>query len=334
MTPPAYNPGSASTYAYRITQPLVTLRYFRTFFFPNHLTADTDFAPINSLLQDGSWLGFLFVFVMIAAAVWTSRKRKWRPTAFGLWWFLIALIPTAAYPLAEVENDHRMFFPFVGLVLAVCWPVGQWVMGLPLKSWMRVAAGAAGALVLCACAWGTVQRNEVWRTEESLWHDVTVKSPKNGRGLMNYGLTLMARGDLTGARESFNKAAEYTPNYYFLEINQGIVNGALHDDVAAEQHFNRAIALAPLEAGPRYFYGRWLNEKNRWPDADEQLQLAIRANPDYIDARHLRMEGAFSRGDWPAVLQEADATLQRFPSDAAAANYRERALASSKSTGS
>ena len=39
---------------------------------------------------------------------------------FGLLWFVIALAPTSSFiPLAEVMNDHRMYFPYVGLVLAV-----------------------------------------------------------------------------------------------------------------------------------------------------------------------------------------------------------------------
>ena len=331
MTPPGFNPGSASAYAYRITQPLVALRYFRTLFIPNRLSADSDFAAISSVFADDAWVGFLFVFAVITAAVWTSRKREWRPTAFGLWWFLLALIPTAVFPLAEVENDHRMFFPFVGLVLAICWPIGQWVISHPPQGWRRVATTAAAGLVLCGYAWGTVQRNEVWRSDESLWRDVSIKSPKNGRGLMNYGLALMARGEYTGARDLYNRAAAYTPNYSTLEINRGIVNGALHDDTAAEQHFNRAIMLAPGQADPHYFFARWLDEKNRWPEAAEQLGLAIAANPDFMPARYLRMQSALSRGDWPTVILEAEATLQRFPSDAAAVNYRARALASSQS---
>jgi tetratricopeptide (TPR) repeat protein len=149
---------------------------------------------------------------------------------------------------------------------------------------------------------------------------------------MNYGLALMARGDYVGARDLYNRAAVYTPNYSFLEINQGIVNGALHDDVAAEQHFNRAIALAPAQADPHYFFARWLDGKSRWLEAMEQLRLAIAANPDYMQARYLRMESALNRGDWPTVIEEAEATLQRFPSDATAASYRARALSSSHST--
>src|SRR2546425_89496 len=331
MTPPTFNAGSYSAYAYRLTQPLVALRYFRTFFIPDHLTADSDFAPVSSIVQDEAWLGFVFVIAVFIAAIWTSRKREWRPVAFGLWWFLIALIPTAVFPLAEVENDHRMFFPFVGLTFAVSCAAGRWIIRRAPHGWFRAATAAAGIVVLSACAWGTRQRNDVWHTDESLWYDVTVKSPKNGRGLMNYGLTQMEKGDYLRARDYFNRALPYTPNYYLLYVNLGIVNGALHDDIAAEQHFNRAIQLAPNQAEPRYFFARWLDGKYRWPEAMEQLEMAIAQNPDYMPARYLRMESSFNRGDWTTVVAEAEATLQRFPSDTRAADYRSRALSPSRS---
>jgi protein O-mannosyl-transferase len=77
--------------------------------------------------------------------------------------------------------------------------------------------------VLAGFAWGSWERNKVWRTEESLWYDVTVKSPRNGRGLMNYGLTLMAKDDYPRALGYFQRPAIYTPNYYVLEVNLGIV---------------------------------------------------------------------------------------------------------------
>jgi tetratricopeptide (TPR) repeat protein len=33
--------------------------------------------------------------------------------------FLIALLPTSLFPLAEVMNDHRTFLPYVGLIIAM-----------------------------------------------------------------------------------------------------------------------------------------------------------------------------------------------------------------------
>src|SRR5260370_40792175 len=108
------------------------------------------------------------------------------------------------------------------------------------------------------------------------------------------------------------------------------MKGAI-DDVAAEQHFTRAIALAAAQAEPHYFFARWLDGKYRWPEGMEQLRLAIAANPDYMPARYLRMESAFNRGDWTTVIQEAEATLQRFPCDATAPSYRAPASAPNRS---
>ena len=59
--------------------------------------------------------------------------------------------------------------------------------------------------------------------------------------------------------------------------------------------------------------------------------MAIAQNPDYMPARYLRMESSFNRGDWTTVVAEAEATLQRFPSDTRAADYRSRALSPSRS---
>jgi len=38
---------------------------------------------------------------------------------FGLLWYLIALLPTSLFPLAEVMNDHRTFLPYIGFVIAL-----------------------------------------------------------------------------------------------------------------------------------------------------------------------------------------------------------------------
>src|SRR6516165_1487756 len=59
LTPPVA--GIESGYSYRITQPLVALRYFRTFFIPNHLTADSDFDELSSVFEPAALLGFVFV---------------------------------------------------------------------------------------------------------------------------------------------------------------------------------------------------------------------------------------------------------------------------------
>src|SRR5207247_5453745 len=113
--------------------------------------------------------------------------------------------------------------------------------------------------VLGAHGDGTRQRNRVWHTEESLWRDVTGKSPENGRGLMNYGLIQMERGDLRTAEEYFDRALRYTPRYAYLHVNLGVIKGARGDQEGAEQHFREARQSAPDDPARHLYYGRWLH---------------------------------------------------------------------------
>ena len=121
MTPKTFAPSTISTYSYVITQPFVLLRYFGSFFLPMRLNVDTDLQPFSSFDLEAI-LGFLFIAALLLAAFIASRRRSLKPIAFGLLWFLITSIPTSVYRLSEVENDHRMYLPFVGLVLSATGP--------------------------------------------------------------------------------------------------------------------------------------------------------------------------------------------------------------------
>jgi tetratricopeptide (TPR) repeat protein len=322
MTPATMNPGATSAYAYRITQPFVLFRYFRTFFIPVGLNADTGRIPFSSIFQDDALLGILFLAGLIALTVLTTRRRETRPIAFGLYWFLLASFPTSIFPLAEVDNDHRMFFPFVGLAMSACWAAALWTYRRPVP---RAVVASACALALAGCAYGTWRRNEIWRSDESLWNDVAVKSPNNGRGLMNYGLARMAKGDYTVALDYFHRAEVAAPNYYILEINLGVANGAIHNNAEAEKHFLRAIQLAPAEAEPRFYFAEWLRANVRLPEAAQNLRIAVRQNPTHIDSQYLLMQVDADLLDADDLRATAQRTLARFPRDSVAAAWLPRA---------
>ncbi len=296
MTPATFAPGIISAHDYIVTQPWVALHYFLMFFAPVALTADTDQTAFPTLFCVEGMAGVAFLLALIAAIYATAKRPNLRPVAFGLAWFLLGLIPTAVYRLSELENDHRMFLPFVGLALAVSWAGALAIRAAPVKN-RRQAIWAAAAIILAACAWGTHERNAVWRDEESLWRDVTIKSPRNGRGLMNYGLTLMPKGQTAAALDYFERALQYTPNYFILEINLGIANGDLHRDAEAEAHFRRAMQLAPTDAQPNFYYGRWLMTQGRVSEAVTQFQTAMIRNRDYLDPRYALMQAYCGCGD-------------------------------------
>lgn len=323
MTPRSYAPTSISGFSYRITQPFVLLRYFGSLFLPVHLNVDTDLPAFDRVSSDVLW-GFLFLMVMIAAVVVCARRVALRPIAFGLIWFLIASFPTSFYVLSEVENDHRMFLPFVGLMLAIVWAAWLAVVQLAtrrqdLPVWKM--ATACTVVLLCAYGYGTWQRNKVWHDEDSLWLDDVQKSPRNGRGLMIYGLSQMGHGNYPVALAYFDRATTYTPNYPSLEINLGVVNGVMSRSRDAELHFQRAIALAPSDDQTHFFYGRWLHAQMRLQEALQQLGEAVRLNPARMAQREELMQTLAISGDSVAARAAADAILAMNPGDVQAQAY-------------
>jgi uncharacterized protein (TIGR02996 family) len=332
MNAATYNPGG-SPYSYRISQPAVLLSYFRRFFLPVDLSADTDRKPYTSIFDENALYGFVFLLLMVAVIFWCRKRRDTRPVSFGLYWFLVTCLPTSWVALAEIENDHRLFFPFVGLAMAVCWAAALRIYNHPLPR--NVIVGAC-TLLLAVSAWGAHERNKVWHTEETLWYDVTLKSPTNGRGLMNYGLSQMSQGRYQTALDYFNRALVFNPYYSVLEINLGVVHNALHNSAEAEKHYLRAIQLAPNDSGPKLFYARWLDENGRSAEAITYLRLAIAQRTDDLDSRYQLMQIYARMGDRENLRAQAAEALKVYPSDPTALAWLAKAdtlVASQTATG-
>ncbi len=308
MTPKSYVPSLLSAYSYRITQPFVWMRYFGSFFLPLHLSADSDLEAFSSV-NSKALAGFAFVIALTILAWITARRSLLKPISYGLFWFIFALLPTSAYPLSEVENDHRMFFPFVGLVLAV-----SWAGALVIQAWfprdctpvLRRAVPLLCASLLAAYGFGVWRRNQVWHSDESLWRDVAFKSPHNGRGLMNYALTQMEKGNCPVALRYLDQASIYTPSYPTLEVNLGIANDCIGRPAIAEEHFHRAIALAPSDYQTHFFYGRSLYERGELREAAQELAAAVALNPNWEQSS--------------ALLRQVSATLNAAKSGTGSAN--------------
>jgi Tetratricopeptide repeat len=326
MEPLTWVPGGASRYHYVITQPYVILRYFTTFFFPVSLSADTDWKPLASVADIRFVAGSLFVAVLLFIAVMAARKDRLRPISFGILWFLIALLPTSLIPLSEVTNDHRVFFPYVGLVMAVSWAIAlalvRWKESVPPGRVFSRRVTAGVAILLAAYAYGTFQRNTVWRSEETLWRDVARKSPENGRGLMNYGLALMGKGDYRGAEKYFTDALMKYPSYSYLYVNMGVLKAATGDPGAAERFFRNAIALGPGYPECYFHYAKFLKDGKRYDEAAGNLKKALELAPAHLGARNLLMDIYFENSRFGKLEELVGQTLLIAPNDPKALYYR------------
>jgi tetratricopeptide (TPR) repeat protein len=325
MNPPAQTYGGGSRWQYLATQSWVWVRYARLFVLPTGLTADTDLT-----LFPGWDPRILAGVLMLIASLWAvaraSEHREWRPVAFGLVWFWLALAPTSTiFPLAEVTNDHRMFFPYMGLCLAAVCAAGlvlrRTVTGAaPVRARATVAAALAIPL-LGAHGYGTFERNKAWRSEATLWADVVKKSPGNGRGFMNYGLAKMTVGEWDSAKTLYTRAAQLTPNYALLEINQGILNDATGDTVEALKHFERALDLDPNSSNAHLYYAKWLANHGGELSAEQHLRRSMELSAADVEPRHDLMTLYAATADTAALKALAKESLNLASNDSVARAY-------------
>ncbi|MGZ4060677.1 MAG: tetratricopeptide repeat protein, partial [Bacteroidia bacterium] len=317
MASDTFVPGGGPLYNYIITQPFVIVHYFNNFLLPLNLSADTDWLPLTNIFDDRVITGSIFVAGLIILSVYCSTKKMLMPISFGIIWFLLALLPTCIVSLSEVLNDHRTFFPYIGLVMAAVWTFGLIVFKLQSSIENKIGYKyifiAIPLFIITAHAYGTRQRNKVWSSGETLWRDVTIKSPNNGRGLMNYGLARMSRADYAGAEDYYNRALKILPTYSYLYVNIGILKAAMGKQEEAEASFKQALYLNQANPECYYYYSNWLKTQGRYKEALEQAKGGLRASPDHIGNKRLFNELSILVANEGSVVKVAEENVKSKP---------------------
>ncbi len=292
MTPDTWEGGGPGWKKYLATQPFVIAHYFQNFILPIDLSADTDWKYVESFSDYRIYAGLAFILALLWTAWMFSKEKLTRPISFGILWFLIALLPTSSvFALAEPMNDHRVFFPYIGLVMSFTWFFALVIY--KRKEMLDTFLGKKLILYtfiiafIAAHAAGTFQRNGVWKSGDSLWADVVKKSPLNGRGHMNYGIALMSKADFAGAWKHFSEALKIIPGYSYLHVNIGIYKNAMGLYAEAEGHYRNAIMLDQKNPETYYYYAQFLLSQNRIQEGINVANSGMKWSPGHIGLAEL-----------------------------------------------
>ena len=268
-----------------MTQWVVTMHYLGNFILPVDLSGEPDIKAYTNFFDIKVLFSLMALIALHAIAIFTSIKKKHLPISFGIIWFFLALFPTAyQYSLStegQISNDHRTFFPFVGLAISLGW----WLRLLYLKYEMsfnkygKYAIALLYVMIISFHAYGTYQRNIVWATELSLWEDSVKKSPNSFNTQMNYGVALMAKGQYEDALVHFRKAMEIKPNHSYIQINMALALNGVGNKTEAEQYFKTALSKQPTMPEVYYYYAKWLSTQNRIEEAVTLLEKGHEISP-------------------------------------------------------
>lgn len=141
-----------------------------------------------------------------------------RPAAgFGLLWFFLQILPTnSVVPRLDVANERHLYLASWGVFLAAGEAVRFARARLSVKKrWFRASAFAAAAILVLF----TVSRNEVYRSEVSLWEETARLSAGKARVHNNLGFAYHMAGEPDRAIPAYRQALRIDPGFRLARGN-------------------------------------------------------------------------------------------------------------------
>lgn len=204
---------------YLVTQFTVVAHYLRLMVWPSGQNIDPEWPSYDSLWQEHVLASLGVLCALLALTWWMFRRGRGTDVrsalgwTFTLWFFAAISISSGVVPLPDMMAEHRSYMASLGIfILAACLldrlRMVHWRQGVMQKAVPALVLVAAGAL-----AWATCARNEVWRTNESLWQDTVAKSPNKYRTWGNLGTAYSRKGKDEKAVVCYRKALEIEPRF-------------------------------------------------------------------------------------------------------------------------
>ncbi len=195
------------------------------------------------------WRVGLSSFLLLGITLAVVRQRKTRPYLLTGWfWYLGMLIPVIGILQVggQAHADRYTYLPQIGLLVAGCWLVGDWVN----SSRRRIAASFLLGIVLLSLMVGARTQALYWRDGRSLWTRSLALTKNNFVAHSNLGTMLFVDGDTTGAIEQFEKSVQMEPHRSEVWNNLAVAYADQERWVDAVGAAQQASALAETQCSP------------------------------------------------------------------------------------
>jgi len=306
-----------SPVAYLATQPGVILHYLRLVVVPVGFCLDYGW-PVASKATDVI-LPAAVIGCMLIATVWAAWRRH--PLGFAGAWFFGILAPTSSFiPIKDAAFEHRMYLSLAGIVVVVT----AFAVRLGGRAMDRLGGGRRTRTVLAAsCAvvasvllgYGTIQRNNDYASEITMWRDVVAKRPDNARAQNNLGDCLVTAGRIAEGLPYLAEAVRLQPRYFRAWYNYGSAYLLLRENEKAIAAFETALDIDSDPHEAKFFtnYGVALERLGRDADAVAQFRKAIAVDPHFSKAHYNLANRLRKAGEFDEAITAYEAAIREQP---------------------
>ena len=263
---------------YILTQFRVLTTYLKLFFMPLNQNLDYDYPLSSSLWQIPVLSSFLFLmFILITAIVLFNRYRL---IAFSIFWFFLTLsVESSFIPIRDVIFEHRLYLPMVGYSLFLPLIVYYFFQHRNIRLGIIILI-----MIISFYAFLTYARNNVWKSDVTLWSDAISKSPKKLRPYTGRARAYQERGYYDEALADYNRALIINPFNMKCYNNRGMVYLKKGEYDKAIADYTHTLKTNPDDPGAYNNRGLAYLYKGKYQEAVSDFSQALKFKPGYVNA--------------------------------------------------
>ncbi len=258
----AYALRDFSLYERLLTQSRVLISYILAFLLPLDTPSvfHDDFEISTSLVDPiTTLLSIATILLLLLTAVFIRKKQP--IISFVILWFFTAHLVESTVISLELYYDHRNYFPFVGIAIAL----GYYLVALPIKLRAKRSLIALLCLLLSGLTW---HYSSVWGDQLRFAELLTREHPQSFRARMHYAARLFFNGNRQEAITYLDRINEQYPEYVGGEILQAAFSCTLNQYTKDE--YVQLVQNAGLK------------------DYDTVIALALKRLYEFIKAGHCK----------------------------------------------
>ena len=271
---------------------------------PSFLNVDHDVRWTDDFLNIQTLLSISIILLLIFLLFWLFNRN--RLASFALLWMFLTHAPTSIMPRQEIMVEYRNYLPLFGFAIFVA--IYLEMVFLKIKS--NKVIPYAITLIMCVLfSIAVVERNKVWKDDETLWKDTVSKSPNKSRVHSGLAYHYYKTGRYDDAIVEAKKAIELDRSWLVPYVNLGLSyahkknsNGAiywlsevikLYEDVNAFKKLlpplYKELDLVPglpsrIAVEAYNGIGTVYMDLGKYKEAEDNLKKAINILPTYGDA--------------------------------------------------
>ncbi len=300
--------GGISPIEYGLTQFGVLVHYLRLSFWPHPLCLDYNW-PVARTVGEIA-LPALVILALLGGTLWALVKRPWLGF-IGAWFFIILAPTSTVIPIKDTLFEHRMYLPLAAVVVLTVIGVHALLdRTVSAPGTRRLLATALVVMATVALGCGTIARNRVYHSAESLWRDIAAVRPDNARAFENLGTVLMVEGRIHEAIPMYQRAVALDPD--FVSARNNLANalaqtGRLEEAV---DHYSEVLRVKPFHPDAHINRAHALDRWGRTEEAIKAYRAAARIDPtkvtrEFLARVHANLGGVLgNQNDFDGAIAE------------------------------